>query len=353
MKIAFDGRALGKPPHSARRVLVLWIDAARRMGWQVDLWTCGPLPSEFSRYDELVVPMSAASKAPGASACWIPELDSVSGGTPAVVALHDVNPLLPDGRPFVYRLLRALRFRFRVSAIAGRAWRVVTDSEHAKAQICGMFPRLAGKLRVVPLYVDRSVSKSNGAGQERLLKSAGIGRGFVLFVGGLRRHKNWDGLVRAYARLPDEIRGRHPLVLAGPATREFGNARALAASCGVGANVHVLGAVDEATLRALYGAAALFVFPSVLEGFGLPPLEAMACGVPVAASNRSSIPEVLGDAALYFDPMNAGEMADAMRRMLTDDVFRREFADRGIRRASEYSAKRTGHAMEVVMKERG
>jgi glycosyltransferase involved in cell wall biosynthesis len=105
--------------------------------------------------------------------------------------------------------------------------------------------------------------------------------------------------------------------------------------------VRFFGFVPDRTLAALYRLASLFVFPSLYEGFGLPPLEAMACGTPVITSNVSSLPEVMGDAALLIDPYEPDAIADAMRRVLTDERLRQDLKARGLRRVAEFSWERS------------
>jgi glycosyltransferase involved in cell wall biosynthesis len=163
-----------------------------------------------------------------------------------------------------------------------------------------------------------------------------FGRGtapYVLMVGGRKPHKNVDGLLRGFAKARATVPDAH-LVLAGNPTSIEPGLHALAANLQLESCVHFLGFVDSAELEGLYSAASLFVLPSHNEGFGLPVLEAMARGVPVACSSASALPEVGGDAASYFDPARIDQMGTVIADVLTDEQTRRAMADAGRRRAA-------------------
>jgi glycosyltransferase involved in cell wall biosynthesis len=147
--------------------------------------------------------------------------------------------------------------------------------------------------------------------------------------------------VHAYAALPPKA----PLLLiAGPWDARHPDARQAAQQLGVSERVRFLGIVDDKDLPALYSGALAFVFPSLYEGFGLPALEAMACGAPVACSNASSLPEVVGDAALLFDPSDVRALTEAMQRLIEDAALRQRLSERGLRRAGTFSWQRNASA---------
>ena len=180
-------------------------------------------------------------------------------------------------------------------------------------------------IRVTPL--------SGAAVRERF----GLGDGpFVLMVGTRKPHKNVEGLLRGFA----EVRAATPaarLVLAGNPTGLEPSLLALARELGLSESVHFLGFVEADELEGLYAAAECFVLPSYNEGFGLPVLEALGRGIAVACSSAASLPEVGGEAALYFDPGRPAEIAGAITRLLAEPELRRELAQRGRRRAAELS----------------
>ena len=168
--------------------------------------------------------------------------------------------------------------------------------------------------------------------QERLRDRYSIESPYVLSVGTLQPRKNYVRLIKALANLPPV---NLQLVIAGG--RGWLYEDVLAEAEKHGDCVRVLGFVDDADLPALLRNAALFAFPSLYEGFGLPVLEAMACGVPVVCSNASSLPEVAGDAALTIDPLDTDGLAEAMSRVLADADLRQEMIDRGLAQAARFT----------------
>ena len=161
----------------------------------------------------------------------------------------------------------------------------------------------------------------------------------LLTLSAMRPHKNLLALVGAFARIPSE---RRPvLVLPGYPTWHEAELRARAAQLGVLADVRFEGWLGEEEVEGLWGLADAFVYPSLYEGFGLPVLEAMARGVPVACADTSSLPEVAGDAALLFDPRSESAIAQAIERLLGDASLARDLRERGLARAREFSWERT------------
>ena len=332
-----------------RRVLSLLVDAAMGAGWTCELWTRGDLQPEFAGFRSLARLGPESWRDSAADVLWCPGLVDKPTHLPVVSTIHDINPLLPDGRPLPARLWRRFRFMRTVRANIRRSWRIVADTNFAKDSVGRAFPELCGRMPVVPLYVDQLLRRAMDPERDAILARLNLSPGYVLFVGSLRKHKNWDGLLRAYAAMPESTRNAHRLVLAGPAHRAGRQASDLARDLGVETRLTVLGTVPDAEMAALYSGAALFAFPSFLEGFGLPPLEAMACGVPVVATNRTSVPEVLGDAALYVDPSDIAGMATALHRVLNDSAIAADLVRRGHVQSAAYSPERTAEAMRAIL----
>jgi glycosyltransferase involved in cell wall biosynthesis len=351
MRIAFDARAWERPPHSFSRVLRLLVLSARTMGWEFELWTEGELQPEFLSFQPRVLRVTEARERTRADLLWAPHPEFLPSHLPAVATVHDINPLLPDNRRRAARWIRAVRFRSHTRKTFESAWRVVTDSQDARDRIAHEFPAYARKLKIVTLFVDPGLQRPGDRERDAGLGSLGLSAGYILFLGSLRRHKNWDGLMRAYAGLPASMRRDHPLVLAGQAHRARRKALHLADRLGIRDRLVLPGILPEETIPALYAGALLFVFPSFLEGFGLPPLEAMACGVPVIATNRTSIPEILGDAPLYIDPCRPEEITEAMHRLIADASLREKLTRAGLRRAGEFGPERTGEMMRKVLED--
>lgn len=174
----------------------------------------------------------------------------------------------------------------------------------------------------------------------RLHQRFGLERDFVLFVGTIEPRKNIPTLLSAFQQLLDHYRPEVDLVLAGAPGWLTDELHSLVGRLKLDHRVHFLGRVSDQELVWLYNAARVFVFPSFYEGFGLPPLEAMACGAPVIVSNVSSLPEVVGDAGLLFDPTDPTDLTVAIWRLLSDETLRREMIEKGLRRAARFSWQR-------------
>ena len=169
----------------------------------------------------------------------------------------------------------------------------------------------------------------------------------MLCVAGADPTKNVEALVDAFARLPVPLREQHDLVLVGDFRRRP-ELRDQVRRAGLEPQTVFTGVVDDDRLITWYQKATLFVFPSRYEGFGLPVLEAMACGCPVISSNASSLPEVAGDAAMLVDPSDVNRMATAMASVLSDGDLRHDLAQRGLAQASRFSWDRTAREMTAV-----
>src|SRR5262249_42574256 len=181
-----------------------------------------------------------------------------------------------------------------------------------------------------------------GGEQERILERYQINYPYLLYAGNIRRHKNIPRLIEAFAVVRERLKD-HPtyqhlrLVIIGDTISQFPAVRQAVIKSRVENVVRFLGFVPFDTLRCFYESAAAFVFPSRYEGFGLPPLEAMACGAPVVVSNVSSLPEVVGDAAVQVNPPNLFQIARGIRQVLLDEELRAELIQRGKQQAARFS----------------
>jgi glycosyltransferase involved in cell wall biosynthesis len=183
------------------------------------------------------------------------------------------------------------------------------------------------------------------------LERFGIFRNFILFVGSLEPRKNLKTLLQAYARYRQRYSSEELLVVAGGKGWLNDDLSQVVAEFGITDCVKFLGYIEEADLRVLYSAAKLFVYPSIYEGFGLPPLEAMACGAPVITSNTSALPEVVGDAATVIDPHDSEELCQAMRMVLGNGSRRSKMRQQGLERAKRFSWERAARETLAVYRE--
>jgi glycosyltransferase involved in cell wall biosynthesis len=249
-----------------------------------------------------------------------------------VTTIHDLHyRIVPDAHFGV----RGLGMRVLVPLAARRSHRLIAVSRSTRDDLVRLLGVPEDKVDVIPWGVGaRAPAQSlpEGAVRDRY----GLGdRPVVLSASAKRPHKNLVRLLEALAEIPAE---RRPvLVLPGYPTPHETELRARAGALGVTGDVRFLGWLEPAELEGLYATAAAFVFPSLYEGFGLPVLEAMARGVPVATSNRASLPEVAGDAALLFDPERPAEIAGAIETLLTDPARAERLRAAGRERAARFS----------------
>ena len=259
---------------------------------------------------------------------------------PVVVSVHDVSFL--EHPEYFTRTRRAqLRWSVRRTVLAAAA--IITGSSFSRERILAAYPVSEQKVHVVPDAASTTFRPGNreraaGAIQQRF----GFNFPFVLSVGDLQPRKNQIGLIAAFAQLLKA----HPqlpqhLVLAGKDTWFSGRVREAARDSGVGQRIHFTGFVTDEDLLQLYTACDCFAFPSFYEGFGIPILEAMACGRAVACSNTSSMPEVADGAGLLFDPYRTEEITRALRDILLDSELRGRMERLGQQHAANFSWQRT------------
>lgn len=247
---------------------------------------------------------------------------------PTVTIVYDLTTFEPSMRP--NRRSTAIE-RLTLGPAARRSARLLCISEATAQALVSHFPRASGRVLVAPLGVTPALSTQLDPTEAASLPS----KGFVLAVGTLEPRKNLPRLVDAYRSLGESLQRRHPLVVVGALGWETGETlRALQA---LGERCTMLGHVSDAALAELYRRCALFCYPSLGEGFGLPVLEAMAAGAPVLTSNVSSLPEVGGDAVAYADPRDVRDIARALQSLLEDAPASAELGARGLERAREFT----------------
>lgn len=254
------------------------------------------------------------------------------GRIPRVTTIHDLIYLKV---PEAHFGLRSLGMRVLVPAAARRSHRIIVDAASTRADLVEHVGIAASGIDVVPLAAD-SASPVRGRPEATLREVLDLGEGPVLLsVSAKRPHKNLPRLLRAVAALPPE--GRPMLVVPGYPTPHEQELRDLSRELGIEHLLRMPGWMSEDDLEGLYTLSAAFIFPSLYEGFGLPVLEAMRRGLPVACSDRSSLPEVTGDAALVFDPEDVDAISAALRRLLDDDDLRQRLRDDGVCQAARFT----------------
>ena len=265
---------------------------------------------------------------------------------PVVLTIHDLYFIgYPGRRRPVYDATVTCLARL----YAARSAAIVTDSEYSKRSIVTRLGVSSSKVSVIPVALGsefRPVPLS-----QAVTTRYGVATPYILYVGNFMPHKNLPRLIRAFALLPDAERRRHTLVLAGG----YGEGRPalarLAVELGVADRVIFPGRVDDGDLPSLYSGAAVYVSASLEEGFGSTVLEAMACGAPVAVSNRAALPEVVADAGLLFDPEREPDVAATLARILTDAALADDLRRRALARAGRFTSARTSERVLELLRE--
>ena len=271
---------------------------------------------------------------------------------PFVVTIHDlILTHFPTVRAttkqaWLYQL-KNLAYRLVIFSALRRSRRIITVSQFTKADIVKQF-KIAPEKIVVTYEGVANLAKGRDSlfvaklDSQETLAQYHIPHNFLLYVGNAYPHKNLETLVKVFSHL----RAAHPelrLVLVGKADYFYERVRAAARALNlwqagnINSPVIFPGYVPDAQLEILYAEARVYIFPSLYEGFGLPPLEAMAKGCPVVSSDRAALPEILGDAALYFDPESEADMAEKITQILNDNDLRTELINRGKLRAKKYN----------------
>jgi glycosyltransferase involved in cell wall biosynthesis len=265
----------------------------------------------------------------------------------SVVTIHDTIHLafpqyLPNRGAYAYA--RSLMW-----AATKRSDRILTVSESSKRDIIHYFNVDPEKIVVVYNALDERFSTEPPAEEiARVRERFQLDHGFVLYVGNIKPHKNLVRLIEAFDGLRREGFDDLKLLIIGDEISKWPALRRAVHRLKLHKHVRFLGFQSDETLASLYRLAAVFVFPSLYEGFGLPPLEAMASGTPVVTSNVSSLPEVAGDAAVLVDPYDTTAIKEGIKRVLIDPTLREELRRKGLQRAREFSWERSvGRTREI------
>jgi len=283
---------------------------------------------------------------------WIRGMPAGSMLARCIVTVHDLAFL-----KFPERFSAARRFYYRTSMVRGarRAAHVIADSESTRQDLIGLGGIPAGRITVVHLGVDKTFAPvNNTAAAARVREKYSLPDRFFLFVGTIEPRKNVACIVEAYTQLASDL--DIDLVIAGRRGWKFGSLYRQIERAELTDRIFMPGRIDDEDLPALYSCAEAFVWPTIYEGFGLPLLEAMACGTPVISSDIDVVREVVGDAAVLIDPRAPEELTDAMRRVVSAGDVRDDLVRRGIARANKFpweqTATRTLAVYERVANER-
>jgi glycosyltransferase involved in cell wall biosynthesis len=253
---------------------------------------------------------------------------------PTVTTVHDLSVLVhPEWHPED----RVRWYEREFDAGRRQTRRFIAVSEFTKREMIDRLGVSPGDVDVTYLATRPGLRAADEPEVRLLRAELNLPERFFLYVGTLEPRKNVSGLLEAFAGLPRELRQRHPLLLAGGFGWKMEALQRQIAAHGLKDDTRLLGYMSDDALAGLYTAATAFVWPTFYEGFGLPPLEAMACGCPVIVSNAASLPEVVGDAGMLLDPRDVPAWTAAIQRMAEDDLWREGWQRRGLAQAATFS----------------
>ncbi len=364
IRVALDAHVVGRRKTGNETYIVNLADALAGLGdvapiVYLDAGTAWPRASHIERRDlrwrapQLRLPFELPyrAKRDGAQLLHVQYVAPPIARLPVVTAIHDVSFEDMTGM-----FSRSTRFRLKVSIrlSARRSAAVVTLSEFSRSRIVHHYGIDPDRVVVTPLGVDSRWRRLEPEQVASQLNGLGLPERFVLAVGNLHPRKNIPRLIQAMAKARDRGAGDLHLVLAGQPAWRAGEVDVAIDQVGGASWVHKLGYVDDDVLVALHSAARVVAYPSLYEGFGLPVLEALACGAIVVASSTTSIPEVAGDAAILVDPMSVEGMADGLSKAATDQKLRARLRAAGPARTEAFTwrrcAERTVEAYRLALR---
>ena len=265
---------------------------------------------------------------------------------PVITSVHDVSF---KRHPEFFALKDRLILDIGVKRSAKQAAGILAISEFTRTEILELYRIQPEKVTVVYPGVDEQFAPmARDAACEVVSRRYGMRSPFVLTVGVIQPRKNLHRLLEGFAKLKGIHRSDHKLVIVGKYGWKEANLERRIEELGLAGEVILTGYVPYEDLPAFYNAAEVFVYPSVYEGFGLPPLEAMACGTPVITGDRSSLPEVVGDAGIMVDPYDPGAFADAMAEVLSSEPLRAQMSARGLEQAKKFSWDKMAREMLAI-----
>ncbi len=270
---------------------------------------------------------------------------------PFVMTIHDLTLSFFPGKKmtsFIHRMAYQLTIRSNTK----RAKHIIAVSKNTKKDLTSLLKIRPEKITVIYEGTDPKFKTLSEKHKKQVIQKYGLSNSFLLYTGVWRNHKNVVGLIKAFARLRQDKKYKGDLVITGKRDKAYNEVAETVNKLNLKENVKFVGLVPENDLISLYNAASVYVFPSFYEGFGLPPLEAMACGTPVAASNTSCIPEVCGkENAIFFNPYDLEEMTKKISKLLKDKQLQGKLVQNGFKRIQDFSwEKMAKETLEVYNK---
>lgn len=272
---------------------------------------------------------------------------------PSVVTIHDLTVKFFPGKKITSPLARA-GYHMTLRSIIYRSKGIISVSEHTKQDILHFYHVPPEKIRVIHLGVNQRFHVIDDEYlRSEFRKQNNLELPYLLYTGNWRDHKNLINLIKAFGLLKRKFHIPHLLVITGKDDPWYPEVKRAVKEERLEGQIRFTGIIPLEDLPLLYNCADLYIFPSLYEGFGLPALEAFACGIPVCASRATSLPEVCGDAAAYFNPRDPGNMAEVIADILTDTVKRESARQKGFERLSLFSWEETAKKTLEVYNEAG
>jgi glycosyltransferase involved in cell wall biosynthesis len=363
MKIAINAWFADTPTNGTGQYTRNLVSSLREIAPEVQLELIRPMRQPMGIkgdltkvwFEQVVFPREA--KKCGADIAFVPYWGApLQCSLPIVCTIHDVISLaLPAYRGGAHHRAYSSLARASVANVSA----IITDSEFSKNDILKYIAPVANRVTVVPLAVDsRFTPAVPHADIERARERYDLPERYVLYLGGLDARKNIETLLQVYTWCGDSIGDEYPLVMNASADDKVvaadGNVvvlRDMLKALEIDDLVRLIGRVAEEDKPALYAGARSFIFTSTYEGFGLPPLEAMSCGVPVVGSNATSLPEVVGNAGMLVEPMDARSMSGALIATCIEDDLHDRLVQRALFRSAQFSWQRTALETLAVFKQ--
>jgi glycosyltransferase involved in cell wall biosynthesis len=341
MKILIDCREIQKNTTGIARFLLSFLKEIKSFNIEYEFLLLGNQYTDFERkeldgYEKIVVEekntfyfdqvtISQVIKEQKIDLFFSPYYKfPVFAKVPVITSIFDVMYLVLD--EYKNDIKNIYRKNF-IKLTYKKVKKVITSSNFAKNEIIEVLNLPDEKIDVVYLSVDEKFNPQPVEKIKEIKEKYGINKNYILYIGNAKPHKNLSRLLSSWRLIDEKIKKDYILVLAG-VRQKF---------CYKDENTLIIPFVSEEELPVLYTGATVFVFPSIYEGFGLPPLEAMACGCPVISSNTSSMPEVLGDACLYFNPYDVNQISKTILEILHSETLREKLQKKGFEKVKSYS----------------
>lgn len=372
-RIAIDAReAVGQRAGKGRVVVGLLEGLAELATPNIDyiLYTKAPLPADLPvppRVENVVLP---AYRLPGLRPFWLARdlrrrkadiflsptgfLPAILSPIPTVIIVHDLAVWRTPNHPRSVILQEKLQLPWA----AKKATAVITVSANTAHDLTQILSLPPAKITIIPLGFDQTYrvynpdNQADRTKQEEIRTKYHLPPNYLLFVGTLEPRKNIARLIEAYHDLPAQVKDSTPLLIVGKKGWHYDAIFKRVEDLGETQRVRFLGYVPDGDLAPLYSLATVAAYPSLYEGFGLPPLEALACGVPLLTSQTSSLPEVVGQAALMVDPYDVAQITHGLEKLLTDQKLRDRLRQAGPEQASQFSWLKTATLIERLLVEK-